>query len=66
MIYALLFTFPRNPQNLAFRVLFTVEDDGKEASWLHSHVKSLYSVINLLFCNVLVDIPVLLRKVPNK
>ena len=32
-------------QNWAFRVLFTKDDDGKAARWLHSNVKSLYSVI---------------------
>ena len=36
MIHALLFTFSGNPQNCAFHVQFTEEDDGKEASWLHS------------------------------
>ena len=33
-------------QNWAFQVLFTKEDEGKVARWLHSHVKSLYFVIN--------------------
>ena len=32
------------PQNWAFRVLFTKEDDRKAARWLHSNVKSLYFV----------------------
>ena len=32
-------------QKWAFQVLFTKEDDGKVASWLHSHVKPLYFVI---------------------
>ena len=45
MNHALLFTFSRNQQKADFHVLFTEEDDGKEASWLHSHVKSFCSVI---------------------
>ena len=40
--------------------LLSKEDDGKMLSWLHSCMKAFCSVIkSLLFCNVLVGIPVL-------
>ena len=45
MIHVLLFTFSENHKTELFRVLFTKEDDGKAARWLHSNVKSLYFVI---------------------
>ena len=44
------------PTKLSFSRSFFKEGDGKGASWLHSHVGSLYSVIK--FCDVLADVPV--------
>ena len=34
------------PKTSAFHVLFSEEDDEKVATLLHSHVNSLYSVVN--------------------
>ena len=35
------------------------EDDGKVASWLHSHVKLLYKKLSLLLRNIIGGVPVL-------
>ena len=43
MIHALLFMFSRKPQNRAFHVLFSKEDDGKVLADCFSHEVS-YSV----------------------
>ena len=43
------FRFLQNSKNWAFRILLSKNDVGKFASWLHSHVKSSYSVSSLLF-----------------
>ena len=44
MIHALLFMFSRKPQNRAFHVLFSKEDDGKVLAGCFSHEVS-YSVL---------------------
>ena len=44
VVHTLLFTFFRKPQH-RFSLSVSKDDDVEVTSWLHSHVKSSYSVI---------------------